>query len=177
MYGHIESDCRKKSQSTLVWREVNKGRDTSQNDRQQHIQEQEQQDGFIMQKHTKLETFQEEYSKAKTLFKHSWNIRGGLNWPNKQVDMRFFLQNNNIGFMGLLETKIKASNMDQVLEKTDQLIHNKVLQLSSQRQLYITMVYGHNNMNMRQSLWSDIRRLAREQQIQHGAYLGTSMQS
>jgi len=35
----------------------------------------------------------------------SWNIRG-LNWPNKQEDVKLFLHINNIGLVGLLETKI-----------------------------------------------------------------------
>ena len=49
----------------------------------------------------------------------SWNIRG-LNWPNKQEDVKIFLHEKQIGFVGLLETKVKegkasmiASNMFQ----------------------------------------------------------------
>ncbi|KAJ8420905.1 hypothetical protein Cgig2_013562 [Carnegiea gigantea] len=36
----------------------------------------------------------------------SWNIRC-LNWPNKQEDVKIFLHINKVGFIGLLETKIK----------------------------------------------------------------------
>ena len=43
----------------------------------------------------------------------SWNIRD-LNWPNKQEDVKLFLHNNNIGLVGLLETKIKMQNFQKV---------------------------------------------------------------
>jgi len=42
-----------------------------------------------------------------------WNIRG-LNWPNKQDDIKIFLQLNNVGLVGFLETKIKEKNVDKV---------------------------------------------------------------
>ena len=47
----------------------------------------------------------------------SWNIRG-LNWPNKQVDVQFFLNNRHIGMIGLLETKVKEKNVNKVAGKT-----------------------------------------------------------
>ena len=43
----------------------------------------------------------------------SWNIRG-LNWPNKQEDVKIFLHSNKIGLVGLLETKIKEKNIQKV---------------------------------------------------------------
>ena len=43
----------------------------------------------------------------------SWNIRG-LNWPNKQEDVKLFLHNNSIGLVRLLETKIKLQNVQKV---------------------------------------------------------------
>jgi len=39
----------------------------------------------------------------------SWNIRG-LNWPNKQEDLKSFLHINKVGMVGLMETKIKMEN-------------------------------------------------------------------
>ena len=45
----------------------------------------------------------------------SWNIRG-LNWPNKQEDVKLFLQLNNIGLIGLLETKVKRQKMHNVAD-------------------------------------------------------------
>jgi len=36
----------------------------------------------------------------------SWNVQG-LNWPNKQEDVKLFLQQNDIGMVGLIETKIR----------------------------------------------------------------------
>ena len=43
----------------------------------------------------------------------SWNIRG-LNWPNKQEDVKIFLQEKHIGILGLLETKVKEKNVDRI---------------------------------------------------------------
>ena len=47
----------------------------------------------------------------------SWNIRG-LNWPNKQEDVRLFLQSNKVGLIRLLETKVKVVNVDKVASHT-----------------------------------------------------------
>ena len=41
----------------------------------------------------------------------SWNIRG-LNQPNKPEDVKIFLHEKRIGFIGLLETKVKESKVD-----------------------------------------------------------------
>ena len=41
----------------------------------------------------------------------SWNV-GGLNWPNKQEDLKLFLYLNKVGLIGLLETKIKLYKLD-----------------------------------------------------------------
>jgi len=43
----------------------------------------------------------------------SWNIRG-LNWPNKQEEVRSFLHKNKVGMIGLLETKVKIKNVDKI---------------------------------------------------------------
>ena len=43
----------------------------------------------------------------------SWNVRG-LNWPNKQEDVKLFLQQNNVGLIGLLETKVKRQNVGKI---------------------------------------------------------------
>jgi len=43
----------------------------------------------------------------------SWNVKG-LNWPNKQEDLKLFLQLNNIGLVGLLETKIKRHKAESI---------------------------------------------------------------
>ncbi|KAJ8419728.1 LOW QUALITY PROTEIN: hypothetical protein Cgig2_019166 [Carnegiea gigantea] len=50
----------------------------------------------------------------------NWNIRG-LNWPNKQEDVKIFLHENKIGLVGLLETKIKEHNVRKVASR---LFHN-----------------------------------------------------
>ena len=46
----------------------------------------------------------------------SWNIRG-VNWPNKQEDVKIFLHEKYIGLVGLLETKVKEKNVDLVANK------------------------------------------------------------
>jgi len=43
----------------------------------------------------------------------AWNIRG-LNWPNKQADLRTFLHTNKIGMIGLMQTKIKVENDSKI---------------------------------------------------------------
>jgi len=47
-----------------------------------------------------------------------------------------------------------------VLDKSDQLIDNRVTQLSTQRTFYITMVYGHNTHDRQLALWADMKRIA-----------------
>ena len=43
----------------------------------------------------------------------SWNVRG-LNWPNKQEELKIFLQQNKIGLIGLLETKVKLERVPHI---------------------------------------------------------------
>ncbi|KAJ8419505.1 LOW QUALITY PROTEIN: hypothetical protein Cgig2_021432 [Carnegiea gigantea] len=43
----------------------------------------------------------------------SWNI-WGLNWPNKQEDLKVFLHTYNVDFIGLLETKVKVAKVDSI---------------------------------------------------------------
>jgi len=43
----------------------------------------------------------------------SWNVTG-LNWPNKQEDVKLFLQLKNVCLIGLLETKIKGQKVDEI---------------------------------------------------------------
>ena len=47
----------------------------------------------------------------------AWNIRG-LNWPNKQEDLKAFLHTTKIGIVGLMETKIKMNNDRKVASNT-----------------------------------------------------------
>ena len=46
----------------------------------------------------------------------SWNIRG-LNWPNKQEDVKIFMHRNKVGLIGLLETKVKIPKVDSIAAK------------------------------------------------------------
>ena len=41
----------------------------------------------------------------------SWNVRG-LNWPNKQEDLKLFLHKNKVGLIDFLETKVKIPKVD-----------------------------------------------------------------
>ena len=45
-----------------------------------------------------------------------WNVRG-LNWPNKQDDVKLFLHLNNIGQVRLLEAKITVQNEEKVANR------------------------------------------------------------
>ena len=46
----------------------------------------------------------------------SWNVRG-LNSPKKQMDVKKFIQHHSIGLVRLLETKVKASNFENLYQK------------------------------------------------------------
>lgn len=46
----------------------------------------------------------------------AWNIRG-LNSPNKQEDIRIFLQKQHVGLVDLLETKVHKNNIEGVAQK------------------------------------------------------------
>jgi len=43
----------------------------------------------------------------------AWNM-GGLNNPNKQLDIKLFLSKHDVGLVGLMETKVKEENIDMV---------------------------------------------------------------
>ena len=50
-----------------------------------------------------------------------WNVRG-MNSPNKQEDIKIFLQQQQAGMVGFLETKAQAQNIAQVMGK---ICHNR----------------------------------------------------
>ena len=120
----------------------------------------------------------------------AWNIRG-LNWPNKQVDVHLFLQLNNVGLIGLLETKVKIQNVEkvaaqvfpgwrwthnfslnpkgriwvawkpssyqvEVIHISEQYVHCKATQTSSNIKFFITYVYGLNQVLSRKQMWEDL---------------------
>ena len=47
----------------------------------------------------------------------SWNVRG-LNHPNKQEDVKLFLNKSKIGLVGLMETKVRQGNEQVVAQRT-----------------------------------------------------------
>jgi len=46
----------------------------------------------------------------------SWNVRG-LNNPNKQEDVKLFLNKSKIGLVGLMETKVRKENEMEVSQR------------------------------------------------------------
>ena len=46
----------------------------------------------------------------------SWNVRG-MNAPNKQEDIKVFLQQEQVGLVGFIETKVKESNIQMVMNR------------------------------------------------------------
>ena len=44
----------------------------------------------------------------------SWNVRG-MNGPNKHEDIKIFLQQQQAGFVGFLETKVRAHKITHVM--------------------------------------------------------------
>ncbi|KAJ8425350.1 hypothetical protein Cgig2_027213 [Carnegiea gigantea] len=71
----------------------------------------------------------------------SLNIRG-LNWPNKQDDVKIFLQLNNVV---------------HVLSTSAQHVHCRVCQQNDMQDFYTTYVYGENQEGLRHSLWQTLR--------------------
>ncbi|KAJ8422445.1 hypothetical protein Cgig2_033522 [Carnegiea gigantea] len=94
------------------------------------------------------------------------NVRG-MNAPNKQEDIKIFLQQHQARMVGFLKIKIRDQNMVQQWEhnasmtdrgriilswhprryqfnlilKTDQLIHGEAVHLSTNKKFYITVIY------------------------------------
>ncbi|XP_074277993.1 uncharacterized protein LOC141601599 [Silene latifolia] len=124
-----------------------------------------------------------------------WNVRG-MNREKKQLDVHNFLQSNNAGLFGLIETKIKPGRLNNVLNKVfkewsistnsahhsggriwivwkpnlfdvqfleynAQYIHMHIIEKGSQLQFYHTIVYAFSGISERESLWSDLKRIAR----------------
>ncbi|XP_074305395.1 uncharacterized protein LOC141640523 [Silene latifolia] len=124
-----------------------------------------------------------------------WNVRG-MNREKKQLDVHNFLQSNNAGLFGLIETKIKPGSLNngmnkvfkewsistnsayhsggriwivwkpnlfdvQFLEYNAQYIHMHIIEKGSQLQFYHTIVYAFNGVSERESLWLDLKRIAR----------------
>lgn len=46
----------------------------------------------------------------------SWNVRG-LNAPNKQKEIKLLCNEERVGLIGLLETKVKQNKVDQLANK------------------------------------------------------------
>lgn len=44
----------------------------------------------------------------------SWNVRG-LNWPNKQEDLRPYLHSLKVEIVGLMETKVKEDKAKKII--------------------------------------------------------------
>ncbi|KAJ8431317.1 hypothetical protein Cgig2_032307 [Carnegiea gigantea] len=153
MFGHIDEECRKKPLPRAEWRPI-----TRQNPPPSS--------SALAQPSTDAEGF------VQTIC--SWNIRG-LNWPNKQEDVRLFLQEKQIGLVGLLETKVKedkaskiANNIFQgtysvqILSQSVQFIHCKATQNNTMKNFFITFVYGANHEAQRGPLWEDLIHIAQE---------------
>ncbi|KAJ8419236.1 hypothetical protein Cgig2_013533 [Carnegiea gigantea] len=128
MYSHLEDQCRKKQAPRKVWR-VKQACPASDPPRS------------IPQTTADAEGFTSVPSRG-TARSSPWHI--GLNWPNKQEDLKIFLQLQQIGIIGLLETKIK--------------IHNFVK--TTMQHFYLTFIYGDNHESPRQDLWAKLEHIA-----------------
>ncbi|KAJ8421817.1 hypothetical protein Cgig2_023810 [Carnegiea gigantea] len=160
MLEYKEQECRKKGTTRMEWRVA---RPTiNQNDQQQ---EQDQTDGFTrVQSRTSARSIMVfkhwKEKKVKGIKKGwqgghppmdsvvSWNIRG-LNWPNKQEDVKVFLRLNKVGLVGLLKTKVKVETVNTMANS-----------LSTNRKFFITYVYGFNQETNRQQMWEDLTGIA-----------------
>ncbi|XP_074300529.1 uncharacterized protein LOC141631805 [Silene latifolia] len=76
---------------------------------------------------------------------HVMGGKKGLNSPNKQKDVKWFLHQQAVGLFGLLETKF---------------IHVYVNELSSNKTFFITMVYTFIRVEERVPLWNKLKQFA-----------------
>ncbi|XP_056695746.1 uncharacterized protein [Spinacia oleracea] len=81
----------------------------------------------------------------------SWNVRG-LNAPSKVVEVRRFLQKNEIDVVALVETR--------VVNKTDQFIHGVICTKTGLTTFEFTAVYGLHTIDHRKPLWVDLVNIA-----------------
>ena len=102
----------------------------------------------------------------------SWNVRG-LNWPNKQEDIKLFLHeknifhgwqwhhNFNLNTKGRIWVAWKPSLYKvQILSTEEQFIHCQVTMLHDMRKFFITFIYGANQEGQRQVLWDALEEFA-----------------
>ena len=78
----------------------------------------------------------------------SWNVRG-LNWPNKQEDLKIFLQEKRIGLIGMLETKVKERNVNKVATRLLQGWHwQHNFQLNAKGRIWVAWRLGFYKVNV-----------------------------
>ena len=78
----------------------------------------------------------------------SWNVRG-LNWPNKQEDLKIFLQEKRIGLIGMLETKVKERNVNKVATRLLQGWHwQHNFQLNAKGRIWVAWRPGFYQVNV-----------------------------
>ncbi|KAJ8438642.1 hypothetical protein Cgig2_016388 [Carnegiea gigantea] len=196
MLGHTNDICKKKKEVRKEWRPIIQGVSATQNItstlpqretpvRHNSLPSSSAQDQEIHKEVRKNDTPTTPMDNIA-----SWNIRG-LNWPNKQEDVKMFPHSNKIGLVGLLEIKIKEKNIQKVasnlfpswrwihnfhlnsrgriwvawrpstyqiklIRMSEQLIHCEVTQLSTNKHFYLSMIYGLNHEQQRESLWNDL---------------------
>ncbi|XP_056692013.1 uncharacterized protein [Spinacia oleracea] len=100
----------------------------------------------------------------------SWNVRG-LNSPQKQDDIRRFIQKYGVGLVGLLEHKVKGANLGgrivvawklgsftlSIVAVTSQFIHCLVAPVSGKPSFHSTFIYAFNTNAQRKELWRDLK--------------------
>ncbi|XP_074278168.1 uncharacterized protein LOC141601764 [Silene latifolia] len=91
-----------------------------------------------------------------------WNVRG-MNKVAKQLEIKRFLYQNNVGLYGLVETKIKVQDCSGVLATFGHPgkghITATVTEIASGTTFFFTTVYGSNDETEILSLWADLKRI------------------
>ncbi|KAJ8427758.1 hypothetical protein Cgig2_006426 [Carnegiea gigantea] len=141
LLGHEQQECRKKGKPRQEWRKVPQPQNNEVQTENQQRMDQMDTEGFTVPRRT---------GHRRTRYQARTETAASLNNPNKQEEVKNFLNKQKVGMVAVLETKVKEQNKDAVAE---QHIHCKVMQLSTQN-------YGHNQLGARQQLWEDLRSLA-----------------
>ncbi|KAJ8446861.1 hypothetical protein Cgig2_016171 [Carnegiea gigantea] len=115
--------------------------------------------------------------KVPQMFKLMTKNVGGLNSPNKQEDIKDFLQKKSIGIVALVENRIREKNLGRIYNTlffgwgsfSNRGFNPKGRiwtcwrrQHSTDLRFYVTFVYGHSEDGMRKPLWDFIRLTSHE---------------
>ncbi|KAJ8419347.1 LOW QUALITY PROTEIN: hypothetical protein Cgig2_025466 [Carnegiea gigantea] len=160
MFGHEETSCRKKGGVRTEWRPVQKDNSKG-SPKEQPMQTSQQPLG------TESETFTQVPKKSAA--KQSLLYTAGQTAPemgNPFLALELSedgVNNSSPNIKGRIWIAWQPRTYKvEVLQKSDQLMHSHVTQVSTNKKFYITFVYGMNHDQQRQQMWEDLKALSQQ---------------